>query len=280
MAAAGAAARAGAKVFLASGYPCLGEDIAGTLRLWATPAEVASSDLMRAMFGKEGEAALPEGGMLYTTPLRAKKALDRVLLDAGVPFLTGVFATDLLTDAGGSVSGAVVASRSGRQAIRAKVVIDATGRPTLARTAGAKAAPFPAGSYTVSRVVVAGQAPPHAVRHEWQADPDWVGLSAKSTLVPGLFACAMKIDFADGSMRSFLEAEQVARDRDVRPFSARRGPTGCSSSPRTTFGARFPWPRPTPIPPDWILGRCVRRGCPICMCWGRWPTSRDRWRSV
>ncbi|MCX7009487.1 MAG: FAD-dependent oxidoreductase, partial [Kiritimatiellaeota bacterium] len=46
VAAAEAAARGGAKVFLVTAAPYLGEDLAGTLRLFADPAEVASSKLM------------------------------------------------------------------------------------------------------------------------------------------------------------------------------------------------------------------------------------------
>jgi ribulose 1,5-bisphosphate synthetase/thiazole synthase len=214
--AATSAARRGAKVYLVTGYPCLGEDIAGTLRVWATPTEVGSSDLMRTMFGKDRDADLAGADTLYTTPLRAKKALDQALLDAGVGFFTGCYATDVLTDEAGLVSGVVVVNRSGRQAIRAKVVVDATGRAALARAAGAKATPFPAGTYAVSRVVVTSDAPTDkaltVTQREWQADPDWMKLSSKSSLVPKLFECTMQVPFADGSMQSLLEAEQVVRD--------------------------------------------------------------------
>ena len=58
------------------------------------------------------------------TPLRVKQALDRALLDSGVAFLTSSYATDVLRDAAGSVAGIVMANRSGRQAVRAKVVVD------------------------------------------------------------------------------------------------------------------------------------------------------------
>jgi ribulose 1,5-bisphosphate synthetase/thiazole synthase len=216
VAAAEAAAKSGAKVYLVTSYGCLGEDIAGTLRVWATPAEVASSDLMRAMFGKKPGDDLAGADLLHTTPLQAKKGLDRALLDAGVVFFTGAYATDLLTDTDGKVSGVVIADRSGRQAVRAKVVVDATERGTLARKAGATFTPFPAGTYAVSRIVVSGEAPADkalkVVRRDWQPEKDWVQLSAKSTLVPAMYECTMDVPFADGSMRSFLAAEQTIRD--------------------------------------------------------------------
>jgi hypothetical protein len=101
-------------------YGCLGEDIAGTLRVWATPAEVASSDLMRAMFGKKPGDDLAGADLLHTTPLQAKKGLDRALLDAGVVFFTGAYATDLLTDTDGKVSGARWPARLERPSPRSR----------------------------------------------------------------------------------------------------------------------------------------------------------------
>jgi hypothetical protein len=68
-----------------------------------------------------------------TTPFRIKRNLDETLIKAGVPFLTGAFATEILTDEKGALSGVVIASRSGRQAIKAKTVIDATERGLIAR---------------------------------------------------------------------------------------------------------------------------------------------------
>lgn len=214
VAAAEAAARSGAKVFLVTASPCLGEDVAGTLRLWAEPAEAASSDLMRALFGAPANNAVP---LLYTTPLTVKKALDTALLQARVPFLTGAYATDVLKDAQGQFAGVVIVDRSGRQAIRAKTLIDATDRANLARAAGAELTPFPAGTYTFSRVIVSGEAPekgcrvvPHA---DWKPLKDSVQLSSKTSLKPALFECIMELPLADGSARAFAEAEQAGRDR-------------------------------------------------------------------
>lgn len=209
-----AAAKAGAKVFLATSYACLGEDVAGTLHVWAGADEVQSSELMRAMFDAPSGAQ----GTVYTTPLQVKKALDKALLQAGVTFLTGAYATDVLSDGDGRVAGVVISNRSGRQAIRAKVVIDATGRAALARAAGAETTPFPAGEYTVTRVTIGDAAPEcggKVVRHgEWKPDKEGVfALSGKTKIEPALFECAMTVKMADGSARSFVELEQVARDR-------------------------------------------------------------------
>jgi len=195
-------------------YGALGEDVAGTLRIWADEKEVASSALMTAMFG--GMPAVK--GKIYTTPLQVKKALDKALLKAGVVFLTGSYATDVLTDGNGQVAGVVMANRSGRQAVRAKVVIDATDRAALARAAGTEVTPFPAGEYAVSRVIV-GDVPPvcggEVVKHgEWHPDTEEVfALSGKTKITPALFECRFKVPFADGSARAFAEAENLARDK-------------------------------------------------------------------
>lgn len=70
-------------------------------------------------------------------PLVYEKALDSRLKAADVQFLAGAQACDLLFDGAGRVSGAVFADKSGRQAVRAKVVIDATEKGVLARKVAA-----------------------------------------------------------------------------------------------------------------------------------------------
>jgi len=80
--------------------------------------------------------------------MQVKQALDDALLNAGVGFLYGCYATDLLYDSAGQPAGIVMANRSGRQAVRAKIVIDATQRAAVARMAGAEFDPYPAGMRT------------------------------------------------------------------------------------------------------------------------------------
>ena len=214
VAAAEAAAKAGAKVFLVTAYGSLGEDVAGTLRVWTSEAEVKSTELMGAMFS--GTPAVK--GVVYTTPLQVKKALDKALLQAGVTFLTGSYATDVLTDKDGYPAGVVMANRSGRQAVRAKVVIDATERAALARSAGVELTLFPAGEYVVSRVTIGDKAPDcggKSIKHaDWNPDVDEVfALSGKTKITPALFENTFKVKFVDGSARSFAEAENAARDK-------------------------------------------------------------------
>jgi hypothetical protein len=134
---------------------------------------------------------LPAPGRLATTPHQVKSVLDRELLDAGVQFLHGCYATDMLVDEHGRPAGIVMANRAGRQAVVAKVIIDATDRATVARLAGAERRPWPDGLVEFERIVLlkgaAGE--PRAVHHR------------------------LRLPMPDGSYRSLACAEQVARDR-------------------------------------------------------------------
>ncbi len=105
----------------------------------------------------QDEAARLEGGAGPVRPMHIKKTLDEALLGAGVQFLYGCYPTDVLKDAQGAPAGIVMANRSGRQAVLAKVIIDATERATVARLAGAQFTSYPAGEHEFKRVVVGGE---------------------------------------------------------------------------------------------------------------------------
>ncbi len=164
---------------------------------------------------------MPAGGQVTTpTPLRVKQALDRALLDAGVSYLTGSFATDVLRDAAGQPAGVVMANRSGRQAVRAKVLIDATDRGAVARLAGARFQPFPAGPLRFTQVVIAGEAPSgpgltaRPLPGAYEA-PVTVGDRKPSgkTIDGRAFACELTAELPDGTYRSFAAACQEVYDR-------------------------------------------------------------------
>ncbi|MCX5655128.1 MAG: FAD-dependent oxidoreductase, partial [Planctomycetota bacterium] len=172
-----AAAQAGAKVFLAAPRPYLGEDVCGTLRLWLEEGERPSSLLGRKLFALDvGPSAVIGGGAVPFTyeanrpaapadknfarivkPMHIKRTLDQALLEAKVDFLYGCYATDLLRDGDGAPCGIVMANRAGRQAVLAKVIIDATDRAWVARMAGATFRPYPAGPQEFKRVVIGGE---------------------------------------------------------------------------------------------------------------------------
>ena len=164
---------------------------------------------------------MPAGGSVTVpTPLHVKQVLDKTLLDAGVTYLTGSTTTELLRDANGNPAGIVMANRSGRQAVVAKIIIDATERGTVARMAGARFQPYPEGPQRFTRVIIAGAAPASkdvdvktlAGTYESPILPVPRKEQAKSVLGKA-FECSMLIDMKDGSFRSFAAAEQIACDR-------------------------------------------------------------------
>jgi flavin-dependent dehydrogenase len=229
VAAAVAAAENGAKVFLAAPRPHLGQDICGTCRLWLEPEEEPLSPLARAVFAEPEPAGQPADSpplpdanarrgakaaraarRVPPTPMQVKRVLDDALLNAGVQFLYGCYATDLLCDGAGRPAGIVLVNRSGRQAVQAKVVIDATERATVARMAGARFEPFAAGVQTFRRVVIGGTPRDGEPLHARQLPAPVYASNGK--IYPAT-EYTLQIRVRDASFAALAEAEQAARDQ-------------------------------------------------------------------
>jgi hypothetical protein len=116
VAAASEAKQQGASVFLVTALPYPGDDIAGCLNLWPDNSVKSGNPLFRSLSSK--------GNPLF--PLHAKTVLEDALLQHDIPFLYGSCPVDLLYDNNKRLSGALISNRSGCQAIKAKVVIDAS----------------------------------------------------------------------------------------------------------------------------------------------------------
>lgn len=164
--------------------------------------------------GPEGAPAAAEPGavakaVVAPRPMQIKKALDRALIDAGVPFLYASYPAGILRDAQGAPAGVVIVNRSGPQAIRAKVIIDATPRAAVARLAGASATAYPAGPRTFRRVVVGG-APVES--DGAKPVPRAGSLTASDAKGRPILEYDVTVPMRDGSFPSFAEAEQRARD--------------------------------------------------------------------
>lgn len=165
-------------------------------------------------FIKEGEAAAGDVERMAIRPLHLKQVLDEELLAAGVPFVFSSYPTEVVRDADGRLAGVVVANRAGRQAILAKVVIDASERATVARLAGAKVPDWPAGMQSFRRVVIGGQ--PHA----------GPGIAAVRTIEPPLtfrgqlypvYEYDLNLNLAADTPGGWAEIEQQARDLTFDP---------------------------------------------------------------
>lgn len=132
LSAAVAAAKEGASVFLAAPRPYVGDDVAGTLRIF-------------------------EGRKLV--PISHKRACDEALKAVGVAYMTGLFPSEVLVGDDGAVAGAVLVSKSGRAAVRAGHVLDCTDHAAFARAAGVPFQPFAGGKLAFERTVVTKDEP-------------------------------------------------------------------------------------------------------------------------
>ncbi len=173
--------------------------------------------------------------------MQVKRALDEALLNAGVPFLYGCYPTELLRNGAGKPAGIIMADRSGRQAIKAKVIIDATSRATIARMAGAQFDSYPRGMQTFRRIVVGGQ-PREAEGVQVRQLPAPV-YGDNGRIYPAI-EYTLEVPMADGSFPSFARAEQMARDKTWHPEQV--------DASETLFH----------VPPDHMKGRSQR-----CSAW-------------
>ncbi len=166
-------------------------------------------------------ARLPQ----VTRPMTVKLALDQAVVDAGVQFLYGCYATDVLVDAEGKPAGIVMANRAGRQAVRAKAVIDATPRGTVARLAGATFTDYPPGRHMFRQVVLGGdvrEGPALKGRKVGGGFPvvrrSRDGKKGTNTgRVAEIIEYTLELPMRDGSYASFAAAEQKARDLTWNP---------------------------------------------------------------
>lgn len=187
------------------------------VRVRVVPAEGAACQLLsRIRFRLAGE----DRTVADPSPLKVKRTFDEVLAEKGVTVLTGAPVTDLLTDGAGDLAGVVIANRSGRQAICAKGVVDATRYGVVSRLG--RPVPGISGKTAFTRIVVAGGRPQaegvkvellpggHYVDHA-KKSRDY-GEFAQMAVTGRMWRCTLELPMADGSYPSFAQAENLARD--------------------------------------------------------------------
>lgn len=261
VAAAVAAAEGGAKVFLVAPRTYLGEDLAGTMRLWLEEGEKPSAGLAEAIFGQES----------FATPGKVKQTLEDALVAAKVNLLYGSYAVEVLTDGRQKLCGVIIANRSGRQAVLGKVIIDATRNATVARQAGAKFTPFAAGPHEVRWVTIAAGSRSDAGQKVRKLDlPLQMSKKFRSSATFGWWEYTLRVDLADGSWPARARLEQQVRDlayhatqlysSDV-PFVlptdaivAEKPVGGVAFDAATADLAAF---RPAGVDRLWVLGGCA-----------------------
>jgi len=127
------AAESGAKVFLLASESYLGADLCATYRLWPESIDCGELALAKKLFAQSPP-----------TPMHVKSTLAQALLDGRVEFLLESYPTDVLRDGQGTLAGVVIGNRSGRQAIVAKTIVDATPRAGGGEWQGPSSRPTPA----------------------------------------------------------------------------------------------------------------------------------------
>ncbi len=154
-------------------------------------------------------------------PMHVKKVLDEALLAAGVKYLYGCYATDVLCDDQGRPAGIVMANRAGRQAVVAKTIIDATERAWVARMAGARFRPYPAGVHHFKRVVIGGEPASGEQLAARIAAPPFVGpYPNRARTSSGVFEVieySLELPVADDSYAAYMAADQQARTLTYHP---------------------------------------------------------------
>ena len=162
-------------------------------------------------------AEKPTGPKEFVTPrpMHVKKTLDDALLAAGVKFLYGCYPTDVLRDGSGNPCGIVMANRAGRQAVVAKVIVDATDRATVARLAGAEVSPFPGGVQTFKRVVIGGEILAGENMTARVIDPPFRGGPGGKEYQ--IIEYTLEIPVAEDTPACWAAADQLARSMTYHP---------------------------------------------------------------
>lgn len=233
--------------------------------------------LARILLGEiEILGPMPEGASPAAAPPRpmhVKKVLDEALLAAGVKYLYGCYATDVLRDAQGRPAGIVMANRAGRQAIVARTIIDATERAWVARLAGARCRPYPAGVHHFKRVVIGGEALSGEQLAARIAAAPFVGpypnrAQTTSRIFP-VIEYSLELFVADDSHAAYMAADQQARTRTYHPEQQFTSDRLFEVPPDAVFGresATGPWQGADKLPlgafqPEGIDAVYVLGGC-------------------
>ncbi|MBL8213672.1 MAG: FAD-dependent oxidoreductase [Bryobacterales bacterium] len=198
------AAAQGRSVMLVAPRLYLGEDLADTLHLWLEEGENPTGALAEKIFAKPGPVP----------PLRLKRTLEEALVKKGIQFVLGSIPTGILHDAAGKPAGLVMANRAGRQAVVAKIIIDATLDATVAQQAGAPFRSFTGGPIEFRRIVLGGNPTnEEAIRRRIATPQDQGGQQ--------YFEYALRLELPNTTAPALALAEQQARDLTYRPGQQR-----------------------------------------------------------
>ena len=242
------------------------------LKVTVSPSKRAKRILLGeiiVMGEQSPQPAKPVASLSAVTPMQVKRTLDQALTQAKVPFLYPSVVTGLLRDGQGRLAGIVMANRSGRQAVIAKVIIDATDRAIATRMSPARFTPYPPGDQLFRRVIVDGP-----VR---QGDSlSLVNRAVPPTVVDRageghtFLEYELRLLLQSSEFPAFANAEQVARDLTWTVESTEGSETLFQVSPDAVRSAQpqsGSWPGADQLPLDclkpagvenvYVLGGCA-----------------------
>jgi len=204
-------------------------------------------------------------------PLHLKQVLDTALIDAKVRFLYASLPTEVLHDGSGRLCGVVVANRAGRQAVLAKVLLDATEGATVARLAGAPFRPFLPGPQEFRRTVIGGGPRPFRGGRVRAIEP---ALWRQAQPYP-VYEYTLTLDVAADDWPAWMAAENQARTLTYdagQQFAAETLFRVAPVAVVADVSATGPWPGAAALP----LGVFQPRGCPrLWLLSGRADLSRE-----
>lgn len=185
------------------------------VRLRLAPATGSTRVLLgEVQIRRATPAAAPlDPALAAIRPLHLKKVLDNALLDAGVRFFYASLPTDVLRDPQGRLRGVVVANRSGRQAVAARVIIDASERAEVARLSGAEFRPFVPATYAFRRTVIGGEPRPVPAGRVRAIDP---ALWQRATVYP-VYEYTLPLRLEADDWRAWMAVEHQARSLTYHP---------------------------------------------------------------
>jgi hypothetical protein len=199
-----AAARGGARVLVVSSFTYPGEDVCATLNFWFDRRVEPGTQLCQRIFASE----TGRGG--FPTPMAIKSALELAMIEAGVDLLYSSYPVYLLRGEAGELAGAVIGNRSGFQAVRAKVILDASERALAGRLTKAAFRPFVAGTKRFYRTVLSRRT--EALGAEKRVQPFTIdGQEYRA------YRHVLDLELPDASPLSFAKAEVEARLRTWDP---------------------------------------------------------------
>ena len=195
-----AAAKAGARVFLAGYLPYLGEDICGSYKNLFENKIPGENELWEKLFS----------GKNPVSPMHIKTQLEKELIDHNVKFLYCSFITDVIFDENNQPAGVIINNRTGRQAILSKTIIDCTPGAYVARLAGAGIHNSQSSGEMTIQFISAGNKgePKQGIKLTKLPLP----LMAGKKQFP-VFEYQMSLPVKEFSFSGLAEAEQIFRDR-------------------------------------------------------------------